>query len=94
VPSALSTSVVFAAVWFSTRHLATAHGEPAGRRTFLQALLLVALGLRKRWLSSGEASFSVLALLIPYLTRGYEMGVGSMGRFVSVAFPTYLVLRA
>jgi hypothetical protein len=30
-------------------------------------------------------------LLIPYVGRAYEMGMGSMGRFVAVVFPIYLV---
>lgn len=45
-----------------------------------------------RWLSMEEASLAAMLLLIPYVTRAYEMGMGSMGRFVAVAFPIYLVL--
>ena len=37
-----------------------------------------------------EISLSLLLLAIPYFTRGYEMGMASMGRFVAVAFPIYL----
>jgi hypothetical protein len=59
---------------------------------FAGACVLAAVGWRRNWLSAGEASFSALLLLIPYLTRAYEMGMASMGRFVSVAFPLYLVL--
>ena len=58
---------------------------------FMTVWGLVAVGWRRRWLSSAETSFSLLLMLIPYLTRGYEMGMGSMGRFVSVAFPIYIV---
>ncbi|HET6880344.1 MAG TPA: hypothetical protein VFI31_09325 [Pirellulales bacterium] len=49
---------------------------------------------RASWLSLEEISFSALVLLIPYCTRGYEMGMGSMGRFTAVAFPIYLVMGA
>lgn len=59
---------------------------------FLAAWGLVAVGWRRRWLSSGEASFSALMLLIPYVSRGYEMGMCSTARFVSVVFPVYIVL--
>ncbi|MGH8160772.1 MAG: hypothetical protein ACRESR_01210 [Gammaproteobacteria bacterium] len=45
-----------------------------------------------RWLSPEETSLSVLLLLIPYVTRAYEMNMGSMGRFTAVVFPMYLVL--
>ncbi|HUY31179.1 MAG TPA: mannosyltransferase family protein [Pirellulales bacterium] len=48
--------------------------------------------MRGRWLNRLEASLAVLLLLIPYLTRGYEMGMSSMGRFAAVVFPIYLVL--
>lgn len=47
---------------------------------------------RARWLSLEEVSLSALLLLIPYVTRAYEMRMGSMGRFVAVVFPIYLVL--
>ena len=39
-----------------------------------------------------EVSLSLLLLAIPYSTRGYEMGMASMGRFAAVAFPIYVVL--
>jgi hypothetical protein len=72
---------------------------------FVAATALIALGaslslrngvggslMSVRWLSIEETSFAALLLLIPYVTRAYEMGMGSMGRFVSVVFPVYLVL--
>jgi hypothetical protein len=43
-------------------------------------------------LSLEEVSLSALLLVIPYVTRAYEMGMGSMGRFVAVVFPVHLVL--
>ena len=71
---------------------------------FVTAVALISLGaslsLRKglgegssgRWLSLEEVSLAALMLLIPYVTRAYEMGMGSLGRFVAVVFPVYLVL--
>src|SRR5207247_40461 len=53
---------------------------------------LIFLGKWKHWMSSYEVSLSILLLLIPYLTRGHEMCMMSMGRFASVVFPMYLVL--
>jgi hypothetical protein len=45
-----------------------------------------------RWLSPEETALSALLLMIPYVTRAYEMNMGSMARFVAVVFPIYLVL--
>lgn len=45
-----------------------------------------------RWLSLQEFSLAAVMLLIPYVTRAYEMAMGSMGRFVAVDFPIYFVL--
>lgn len=59
---------------------------------FIAAIALVAIGAWRRWLSLEEASLVTLLILIPYATRSYEMGMASMGRFVIVAFPLYLVL--
>ena len=59
---------------------------------FLTAVALVAFGASRRLLSLEETSLGSLLLLIPYVTRGYEMGMGSMGRFVAVVFPIYFVL--
>jgi len=59
---------------------------------FVLAGLLVAIGFWKRWLNAPEILFSIGLLLIPYLTRGYEMCMSSHGRFASVVFPVYFVL--
>jgi hypothetical protein len=59
---------------------------------FVAACALVALGFHKQWLSPAEGWFAALLLLIPYLTRGYEMGMGCTARFISVTFPVYFVL--
>jgi hypothetical protein len=61
---------------------------------FLLAVVLIGIGTWKRWLSSYELLLAVSFLVIPYLTRAYEMCMASMGRFASVAFPIYLVLGA
>jgi len=45
-----------------------------------------------RCLSPEEWSLAAAMLLIPYVARAYEMGMGSMGRFTCVVFPIYLVL--
>lgn len=72
------------APWFSL--------QLANPAYLLGAVVLMAIGVGRRWLSSEEAALSALLLLIPYVTRAYEMGCGSMGRFTTVAFPMYLVL--
>ena len=59
---------------------------------FLFAVALVILGAWKRWLNANEAVLAALLILIPYLTRSFEMGMLSQGRFVAAAFPIYLVL--
>jgi len=59
---------------------------------FLLAVILVGLGAYKRWLNTPEILLSAGLILIPYLTRGYEMCMSSQGRFTSVVFPMYLVL--
>jgi hypothetical protein len=59
---------------------------------FVAAIGLLVLGARRRWLSVEETSLAGLMLFIPYLTRAHEMCMGSMGRFVAVVFPVYLVV--
>lgn len=59
---------------------------------FVAAIALLVIGIRRRWLAAGEAAYCGLLLLIPYVTRAYDTGFGSMGRFVLVAFPLYIVL--
>ncbi|HUY88947.1 MAG TPA: hypothetical protein VMV10_09455 [Pirellulales bacterium] len=72
-----------AAEWFSLQF--------ANPLYFVTAIALIAFGAHRRWLAADETLLAVLLLLIPYATRGYEMGMGSMGRFVAVVFPIYLV---
>lgn len=71
---------------------------------FVAAVVLIALGAllylppgandrcRASWLSTEELSLAILLLLIPYVARGYEMGMGSMGRFTAIVFPIYVVV--
>ncbi len=59
---------------------------------FVAAGVLVGLGAAKRWLSAGEILLAAGLLLIPYVTRGFDMCMASQGRFAAVVFPVYLVL--
>jgi hypothetical protein len=56
------------------------------------AAMLIALGSWRKWLTEYEISISIPLLLIPYLTRGYEMRMFSQGRFAAVVFPVYIAL--
>lgn len=58
---------------------------------FVGAAALIFLGARWHWLSAEEVAFATFLLLIPYLTRAAENGMGSMGRFTAPAFPIYMV---
>ena len=53
---------------------------------------LVGFGAWKRWLTSYEILLSVPLLVIPYVTRAYEMRMLSQGRFAAVVFPAYIVM--
>lgn len=74
------------------------HGHPLYSMLFwnpiyyLTAWLLIGLGLFKRWLTGPEVVMSVMLLLIPYLTRSYEMSMASHARFSAVVLPQYFVL--
>jgi len=59
---------------------------------FAGAIALLAFGTWRGWLSLEEISLGALMLLIPYVTRAYEMGMGSMGRFVVIVVPIYPVV--
>jgi hypothetical protein len=59
---------------------------------FAGAVLLVALGAAKRWLTMHEVLLAAGLVLIPYVARGYDMCMASQGRFMAAAFPMYLVL--
>lgn len=59
---------------------------------FAATAALVGFGVWRRWVGGLEAVFVAGVLLIPYVTRGYEMGMGSHARYAAVAFPVYLVV--
>jgi hypothetical protein len=61
------------------------------RTAFVVWAVLTWLGWHRRWLTTEEALLSVGLVGVSYVLRGYEMAFFSMGRFVSVAFPIYLV---
>jgi len=59
---------------------------------FLFAVALVILGGWKGWLNANETVLAAFLILIPYVTRGFEMCMLSQGRFIAAAFPVYLVM--
>ncbi|MGH8162517.1 MAG: hypothetical protein ACRESR_10365 [Gammaproteobacteria bacterium] len=72
------------------------HGAPwlslqfANPIFFLGAACLLAVSGWKRWLTRYELALAAPLLIIPYFTRGYEMGMASSARFVSVVAPLYI----
>ncbi len=59
---------------------------------FILGWSMVGLGWLHRWLTVEELLLAAGLLLIPYVTRSYEMSMASMGRFVSVVVPMYISL--
>jgi hypothetical protein len=59
---------------------------------FLLAAILLVLGRWKRWLTGSELILGTCLLAIPYLTRAYEMSMGSHGRFAALVVVNYLVI--
>lgn len=59
---------------------------------FVSTAVLVTAGALRRWLTATEVVLSAGLLLIPYVTRGYENSMLSMGRFAAVVVPVYIVL--
>lgn len=59
---------------------------------YIMSWFLIILGRRKGWLRGHEVVLSVGLLLIPYVTRAYEMSMASHARFASVVLPQYFVL--
>ncbi len=66
--------------------------ELVNRVYFVASVALVVLGAWRSWLDAYETSLAGMLFLIPYLTRAYEMNMGSSARFAAVVFPVYLVL--
>ncbi|MGH7138110.1 MAG: hypothetical protein ACREHD_20350, partial [Pirellulales bacterium] len=58
---------------------------------FVAVVAGIGVGVYRGWLTRSELALSAGLLLIPYLTRSYEMGMSGMGRFATVAFPFYVV---
>lgn len=58
---------------------------------FLIVVAGVLFGWRRKWLNANELVLSAALLVISYVTRAYEMGMASEGRFAAAAFPFYLV---
>jgi hypothetical protein len=59
---------------------------------YLFCWFLIILGWCKRWLTGPEIVLSLGLLLIPYVTRAYEMSMASHARFAAVVIPQYFVL--
>lgn len=59
---------------------------------FVGAFLIVVWGACRRWLDAREVLLAAGLLVIPYVTRGYDNGLSSMGRFVAVIPGIYLVM--
>lgn len=59
---------------------------------FVATFGLVVYGAVRCWLSGSETVLGLGLLVIPYLTRAYEMSMASHGRFAAVVVPAYLVL--
>jgi hypothetical protein len=59
---------------------------------FVSAIILLGIGLCRRWLSAYEILLAGSLLLIPYVASSYEMHMAGMGRFVAAIFPLHLVL--
>ncbi len=59
---------------------------------YLCTWIVIGFGAWKRWLTSTEIILSIGLLVIPYLTRGYEMSMASHARFAAVVIPQYFVL--
>jgi hypothetical protein len=59
---------------------------------FVGAMVLLAAGRLKGWLTWHETLFGVAHLVFTYTLAGYRFAMLSQGRFVSVVFPIYIVL--
>ncbi len=59
---------------------------------FSAAVLVAILGGWRGWLNRNELLLSGGLLVIPYLTRSFDMCFCSMGRFSAAAFPLYIAM--
>jgi hypothetical protein len=62
--------------------------------TFVLTGALLLVGARRRWLSAYEGALAAPLLLIPYVTKGYEMCMAGTARYCAAVLPFYLVLGA
>lgn len=61
------------------------------RVAFVVAVGLLVVGIHKKWLNLYEVALAIPLVLIPYATRGYEMNLACMGRYMTPIVPLYLV---
>jgi hypothetical protein len=59
---------------------------------FIGGVGLVGYGAYRHWLDSREVLLAAGLMAIPYIGKGYDNSMLSMGRFVAVVPPVYLVL--
>ncbi len=59
---------------------------------FVGTILLIVVGMKKRWLSEGEWLLAALLILIPYFSHGHRALMMAEGRYAASAFPVYIVL--
>lgn len=59
---------------------------------FAVSVVVIFYGAWRGRLNVYETSLAAMLLLIPYLTRGYELNMASSARFSAVIFPVYLIL--
>jgi hypothetical protein len=74
------------------------HGNPifsmmvANPIYLMLTIVLIVVGRMRRWLDNMDVVLAAGLILIPYITRGYEMSMASFGRFIAVVPALYLVL--
>ena len=59
---------------------------------FFVTVTILLIGWRRRILLPNELILSAFLLLIPIMTIGVTQGMTSMGRYVTIIFPVYIVL--
>lgn len=59
---------------------------------FIAFVVMIGVGWRRKLITHYEGLLSIGLLVIPYVTRGYEMSMASQGRFASVVIPAYFVM--
>ena len=59
---------------------------------FVACAAIVAIGYRRRQLSTHEFLLTIGLLGIPYVLQGYRMMMAGHGRFTCVVFPMFIVL--